>query len=59
MGLDELKAKFKEEKDERKRRKITEMMLGESRVMLRQVRGQTKCISGILSWPIKDLKKDM
>jgi len=35
MGLDELKAKFQEEKEERQKRKITEMMLGESRVMCR------------------------
>ena len=35
MGLEELKEKFQEEKEERKRRKITEMMLGESRVMFR------------------------
>ena len=35
MGLDELKAKYEEGKEERKRRKISEMMLGESRVMCR------------------------
>ena len=35
MGLDELKAKYQEEKDERKKKKISEMMLGESRVMCR------------------------
>ena len=35
MGLEDLKAKYEEEKDERKRRKISEMMLGESRVMCR------------------------
>ena len=35
MGLEELKAKFQEEKEERQKRKITEMMLGESRVMCR------------------------
>ena len=35
MGLEDLKAKYEEEKDERKRRKISEMMLGESRGMCR------------------------
>ena len=35
MGLEDLKAKYEEEKDERKRRKISEMMLDESRVMCR------------------------
>ena len=35
MGLDELKAKYQEGKEERKRKKISEMMLGESRVMCR------------------------
>ena len=35
MGLEKIKEKLHEEKEERRRRKITEMMLGESRVMCR------------------------
>ena len=40
MGLDEMKAKYQEGKEERKRKKISEMMLGESRVMCRSDLGK-------------------
>ena len=35
MGLEELKKELEEGKEERKKKRISEMMLGESRVMCR------------------------
>ena len=49
MGLDELKAKYQEEKDERKKKKISEMMLGESRVMCRFLKSKLSDLIRILS----------